>query len=309
MNDVIKKISKSKIILIPIIIIVVILVSGSHYVIHIDDGTYNENNNSNVPYAKKTVVDEALKDEISSEGLKTTNSSDGGYKLDIDLEKVADDILKQTSITNGGNIENYLKNSATRSDLLKKMIKAEIITQYPDLRKRDKIGSVIPINDIQGIIKFERHKEDGSSILLEYIPLGELNGRVNNANQNNIVNLDADILNYFSINENGELIIAYYEGIIDLELSLSREIGNETNVADSYNEMAGDTMESATYKDYSKIDDYYVKDDQNSYAETKDSTQMKYTYKTKAVNYKNMVSKYTMPFEYLWAFTVIRRRR
>jgi len=99
------------------------------------------------------------------------------------------------------------------------MIEVEYITRYPDLRKKEAIGTEVPNGEFQGVIQFNRHKSDGTEQLLEYMPLGEedgvngntLYGLINQANgeggvsEGVIKSARNKILNYFSVDTHMEI--------------------------------------------------------------------------------------------------------
>ncbi len=274
-------------IVIPVVIIF-ILFSSSLYVIEIEDGTYEEGDDSNTPYVVDQSVSSALEgiaatDESDTESMHdvaVVSSADGGYRLDIDLGELTETILT-TLRDNGSNIDTYLTNSSTRNTTIRKMIEAELATQYPDLRSSSYIGTeTSDENEFQGVIKFIRHKSDGSEKVLEYMPLGgedstdtgTLLGLINSGNDS--------CLNYFSIDTQGNLIVANW---------------SEKITASASGSYSTDYVENGEGADYVAEDRTYL--DINS-----GSTE--YTYSTKVVNYQSSVSKYTMPFEYLWAFMV-----
>lgn len=129
-----------------------------------------------------------------------------------------------------------------------------------------KIG--VPEGKLDGIIEFERHKTDNTTQKLKYISLKKFNEMLENEN--------IDIVNYFTLDEEENLLI----GIVDV---VTEEVTANTDVnIGEYSEGLGASDKSG--------DKYYKKT---------------YTVTSKAVNYKNAVSKYTMPFQYLWSFLVV----
>lgn len=280
-----------------IIGIILFIICISPYPITLDDGTYNEKDSRNVP-AKvgKTIRESTLfsnRDGTNdSIDINTKISKDGGYALDIDLDEITDNIIEDLD-KHEGRLNQYLS-KGNLHEYLKKMIKAEFITQYPDLRNVDKIGTEVPEDEFQGVIKFIRHKSDGSKKTLEYIPLGDkeginvntLYGLINTANgkggvdSNLITQARNKIMDYFSIDINGNLIIANWKQTITK--TVNGEYGTEYKEDD----------EEADYSDYDR-------QDLNNVEPT-----VSLEYSTHAVNYRNSISKYTVPFNYLWAFLV-----
>ena len=289
-----------KIILIIIALIVALIFATAQYVITIDDGTYDEKDPSNTPYVvskniKESALNGYIEGETKGKDIKTKGSKDGGYALDVDLDELTDSIIEELR-KEGGKLDVYF----TRGHLheyLKKMIKAEFITQYPDLRSASKIGTEVPEGEFQGVIKFIRHKSDGTEGVLEYMPLGEENlvngdtlyGLINQANGKDgiseavIAEARGKVLNYFSIDLQGNLIVANW---------------NETVTKSVSGEYETSYVPDGEEADYTEDD----RQNLNSVAE-----EVSYKYMTHIINYKSAVSKYTMPFNYLWDFLVLRK--
>lgn len=265
---------------------------GGSYNEVLKKGSYQEEDNSNAPYVADTVMEEAIsatmEEDTEIKDIKTVPSADGGYKLDIDLDEITKNII-ETLDDNQGGLENYFSYK-NMEEYLKKMIKAELVTQYPDLRSADKIGTpTSDENEFQGVIKFVRHKNDGTTQVLQYIPLGDstsatgdtLNGKINQANQSGTA--ANDILNYFSIDRDGNLIVAK-----SIQTITKTAEGNYATEYKANNETV----------DYMSTDKAYV-----------DSApqQVSYLYSKHTIDYKTVMTQYTMPFEYLWAFLVASR--
>lgn len=265
---------------------------GGSYNEVLKKGSYQEEDNSNAPYVADTVMEEAIsatmEEDTEIKDIKTVPSADGGYKLDIDLDEITKNII-ETLDDNQGGLENYFSYKNMEA-YLKKMIKAELVTQYPDLRSADKIGTpTSDENEFQGVIKFVRHKNDGTTQVLQYIPLGDstsatgdtLNGKINQANQSGTA--ANDILNYFSIDRDGNLIVAK-----SIQTITKTAEGNYATEYKANNETV----------DYMSTDKAYV-----------DSApqQVSYLYSKHTIDYKTVMTQYTMPFEYLWAFLVAGR--
>lgn len=274
-------------ILIVLVIVVVLLVFASAgYIITIDDGVSQSDKAGNTPSTvKKSVEKSALSGDLSTLDLNTKASTSGGYALNVDLDEITDSIIAELE-ENGGTLDRYLT-SGNKHEYLKKMIKAEYVTQYPDLRTADKIGTTVPSNEFQGVIRFRRHKSDGNEQILQYISLGSedstdgntLNGLIYLANHDDQDAKDK-VLNRFSIDNNGNLIIANWSQTI------SKTVSGEYET-----EYKADDVE----EDYSETDSQNL----NNVSE-----QISYEYTSYSINYKSAISKYTMPFNYLWAFLV-----
>lgn len=300
-KEFLKRRSTKKIIIIVIIVAMVFVVlSGSAKEVTTADGIFIAGDKANAPYVADDEIDKAIS-EVSSEDsenkeLKTLASADGGYKLDINIENVAGNIVDRLDMY-GGRLDIYIT-TISNKELMKKLVKAELATQYPDLRTADKIGTpVTDSSEFQGVIKFIRHKSDGTTQTLQYIPLGEststgastLYGLINQASGNTeatseeVTNAVNTVLNYFSIDGDGNLIVAK-------SIKTTRK-----TVEGSY---------ETEYKQSTEQVDYMTTD--KAYLDGATEV-VEYSYSTHKINYKTSLSQYTMPFEYLWAFLVCGR--
>lgn len=279
-----KRLLKFKIII--FIIIILIIFAGAAYVETLFDGKNDETDESNIPGSvSKHIKESSFNSTKDGNEIKTKASKSGGYALDIDLDVITDEIIEDLN-KNGGNLEVYFSGGYLH-EYLKKMIKAEYITQYPDLRTVDKIGTEVPSNEFQGAIKIKRHKSDGTEQLLQYIPLGTedstdsstLNGLIYLANLD-VLDAKNKVLNLFSIDAQGNLIVVNWK---------------ETTKKSASGEYDTEYKPNTEEVDYSEIDKQYL---------DSVTAQTIREYSTYSINYKSVVSKYTMPFDYLWAFTV-----
>ncbi len=287
-----KRMLKSLLVILGVAIL--IICSASHYVLIIYDGVFDKDKTANVPSTIRNYIDESAlygyaDDEVD---LKTKKSKSGGYALDIDLNELVDNIIKELDKYEG-RLSIYLSKDKI-NEYLKKMIEVEYITQYPDLRQRDKIGTEVPDGEFQGVIQFNRHKGDGTEELLEYIPLGDENvangstlyGLINQANgkagvsDKDIQSARDKVLKCFSVDVHGNLIVANWSETI------------KKTVSGSY---------ATEYPGRTEKVDYSEKDRENLSNATEETS---YEYFAHVINYKSSISKYTMPFNYLWAFLV-----
>ncbi len=276
---------------IALIIVLIVIIPGALFVIVISDGTYNESDPGNTPNAvHKHIQETALNSIADGENIdiKTKGSKSGGYALDVDLDVLTDEIIEDLK-KNNGKLNVYFSEGYLH-EYLKKMITAEYVTQYPDLRSIDNIGTEVPEGEFQGIVKFIRHKSEGTEQVLEYMPLGPEDSKDSNtfygliyqANNGNVKARNR-VLNYFSIDVYGNLIIANWGETI------TKSINGEYET---------------TYVSNDEEADYSEDDRKNLVGATE---QIAYTYSIYKVNYKSAISKYTMPFNYLWAFLVTGR--
>ena len=101
-----------KIFLIPIMILVIL--AGCFYIVTEQIGIFKENDKSNVPYAASTYTG------------GTTIDKDGTIKSGTTAEELWNEMIR-----NGSKVDRYLDNPKQ----LARLMKAEIVTQYPDTRK------------------------------------------------------------------------------------------------------------------------------------------------------------------------------
>lgn len=122
---------------------------------------------------------------------------------------------------------------------------------------------------LNGTIDFIRHKKDDSTVTLKYLKLDDFKDKIEKE--------EMDVLDYYTLDDNDNLLV----GVID------------------------ETTEELTSDD----DEMIISDYSNILTEADGSTgnykKTVYSVYSKAINYKMQVSKFTMPFQYLWAFIVI----
>ena len=237
MNDIKKK--KIKKVIIGLIIILIVFLSSSLYYITIDDGTYKEDKGS-VSYKAAKYTSGV---SVTEKGLSTKQS--------------VEDLWKQMK-EDGAPINNYLESE----EELQKLTNAEIVTQYP------KIGK----GELDGIIEFNRIKSDGTTKKLSFIEKSRFDQLQEECESNG----KTDILNYFTLDDNSNVIIAI----------LNKTIETITT-----------TDENIDINDYTSTD--LDKIDNSTFSKTI------YTVSQTKINYKSAVEKYTMPFQYLWSLLVI----
>lgn len=88
----------------------------------------------------------------------------GSYKLNIDLDAKINELYADfMEDSDGRRTLNFLKGSEQeKKEYLKNMIRAEILTQYPDLRSAlsGKMGTQVDSNEVQGVIQIKRTISD-----------------------------------------------------------------------------------------------------------------------------------------------------
>ncbi len=225
---------------IAIILILLVLLPLAVYYITIEDGIFKAGDWESAPYAASTYT-------------KNVTIGEDGIVPETTAQELWDKMIAE-----GNNVEKYLD----APEELEKLMNAEIITQYP------KIGNSGA--KLDGIIEFERNKTDGTSVILKYIDIDTFNIYIENKN--------LDILNYFAIDEQGNLLIA----IVDETREELTSNDSEMNIADYTTNLTASNV-----------------NDSGNYSKTE------YNIYPKTINYKSVVSKYTLPFQYLWTLIVI----
>lgn len=156
------------------------------------------------------------------------------------------------------------------------------MTLYPDLRQRELIGTDVQEGEIQGCIQFHRNYFDGTSEVLEYMDYNTFAEKLAILGQALDDNYTASTqtLTEEQVNEK------YNE--LKNKFTLDQE-NNLIIVGKSY------TKKVVEYSEYAEAEGK-VDGDENSYT---------YTIGVKRVNFQNIVSKYSMPFELELAFLLV----
>ena len=148
-----KKVAKKILLILLPILLIFMLLAAAVYFITIDDGTYKEGDWGNTNYGASQYVNNV---EVSTDGKisSTTNAKDLWKKMK----------------DNGSDVDKYLD----KPEELLKLMNAEVVTQYPDLRKDPdkKIDwdKVLKDSDsLQGIIKFKRAGTDNTKTTMTYV--------------------------------------------------------------------------------------------------------------------------------------------
>ena len=274
--------NKKLIVVLILMIMIIILLSSSYYFITIDDGKWDENKSGNPSNYTGNVnpVDEGGlvvdKDAIIKSGLKDLRISDEEIENMTDEEiieklKINEKLRKNPKVTSLDDVtqaeilwcindvySEYLDNP----EQLEKLLNAEIITQYPDMGQVD--------GKLNGIIKFERHKNDGTSVFLSYIDSNTFSSYVEKN--------DTKALEYFTLDSQGNAIVAYLNTV----------------------------TETLTFNDIdTKINDYTETLNESNKKSDGNYSKLIMSLSTISINYKSVVGKYTMPFNYLWSLLVI----
>ena len=301
-KNVLKSVFKAKKLLIVIIIVLVLIfISAMDYFKVINDGEEwqtNDNDEKRGSTRYESNVSPTVYDDGSGGGLKVDKNAlikdaliDRKFSEDkisgmtdeeiIDVLKINKKLKKKPKVTSLNELteaeilwcmddvySDYLK----KPEQLEKLLNAEIITQYPKMG--DGATDANGKKKLDGIIQFERHKQDGKSKTLKFIKAETFNDYVSKGNE--------DVLNYFTLDEEQNAVIAYKNTTTE-----TLESNDSKMVLSDY---APDLSESDKGSD-------------GNYKKTTVSIG------TEKINYKNATQKYVMPFKYLWSLLVIGRDR
>ncbi len=277
------------VILLPVIVIIIIVVVGGFYILTIDDGTWDNSENSPSAYTRNINVTgngiEVNQDAILEDALKNLGFSEEDIsKIREELEtqgytgtelerKFREKALQILGIKNFEDMDNinsaeliwelnkevyskYLDNY----EQLEYLMNAELVTQMPYLNNLSSAGV------LNGTIHFDRYSNGNTSaIRLTHISEETFNEIIGKN--------DSSILNYFTITESGEVKIAYYQ------------------------EESGSVATNDPSADISEYDNRVT----NENASFKNAG-----YEVRTIQYNAMIpTRYSLPFEYLWALLVM----
>ena len=169
------------IVLIPITIAV--FLAAITYYITIDDGIYDEDDWSSTPYAASSYINGA------------TMETDGTIKSNTTAEE-----LWNQMIDNGSRVDKYLSNPKE----LARLMKAEIVTQYPDTRKNPdkeiKWKDIIEDEDkLQGIVKFKRTDTSNNTSTMTYVDPVTFQGYIDEYNGTGSEKAKQNALTHFTL--------------------------------------------------------------------------------------------------------------
>lgn len=191
------------------LILLLMILAGAVYHIIIDDSKYKEGDWSSTPYAASEYVNGAVIDN-NTRTIKTQMTA----------QELWDKMQKA-----GSDVKSYLKNP----EELAKLMKAEMITQYPDLRENpDKDmdwEEVIKQEDsVQGIIKFKRAVDGGDKLTMSYVDENTFQGYIDEFNRTGSQTAWQNAITHFTVKKgassttnssnNGANAIAAGEGVM-----------------------------------------------------------------------------------------------
>jgi len=195
LSGILKSEAKSILKIALIVIIIVVLLAVSVWHIQVEDGSYREDDWGNPGF----VVNEMITSNINAENIAANES--GGYSINIDLDTKVEDVIKKLEEENGP-INKYISESKVKQ-YLTDFIRAELITQYPDLRSADKIGTDTENNEFHGCIQVHRaasNATDGTTQILTYIDYSTFSSYISNNN--------LEVTNHFTLDSSGNLVVA-----------------------------------------------------------------------------------------------------
>ena len=165
-----------------VVIVVIVLLSGFTYFITVDDGTFKEDDWSSTPYAASTYVNGVTVDDS---GTLSSNST---------AQELWDKMLE-----NGSSVDDYLDSP----EELAKLMKAEIITQYPDTRPNpdEEINwdEIIEGDTLQGIIKFKRADTEGNTSTMTYVDPQTFQSYIDEYNETGSETAKQNALTHFTL--------------------------------------------------------------------------------------------------------------
>lgn len=174
------------------------------YFLTIDDGTYKEGDWSSTNYGAQ-----AYSNSINV-------NSDGTLSNEMSMQELWDKMVK-----NGSRVDKYLSSP----EELAKLIRAEVVTQYPDTRENpdkeinwDEIGE----DDFQGIIKFKRVDESEKSTTMVYADPETFQGYIDEYNSTGSESAKKNALTHFTLKKsavstasnNETTVVAAGEGVM-----------------------------------------------------------------------------------------------
>ena len=125
---------------------------------------------------------------------------------------------------------------------------------------------------LDGIVEFQRTKSDGTKKKLTYIDKNTFETYKDNYTSSG----DTKVLDYFSLDDDGNVLVA----ILNKTTETLETNDSEINISD-YTATNLEKIEDGKYRN------------------------VKYEISTSTIDYKSVVQKYTMPFQYLWSLLVM----
>ncbi len=135
--------------------LVIIILTAAVYNVKKEDGTFKADDWSNTQFV------------ASEYSGNTSIGSDGSINTNMTAQETWDTLISEHS-----RVSVYLDSA----EELAKLMNAEIVTNYPDLRENpdeeidwDSVFADVDSNEVQGIIKFKRAQSDGTTQTMTYV--------------------------------------------------------------------------------------------------------------------------------------------
>lgn len=297
---------KMAIIILPLAFLILFLIGALGWLTHREEGTWKDDEKGRpstytktaqvsgtegINVNKEDLINQALRDmKYTEEEIANLTEEEIIEILDVQY-KLGKTITSLDELTHAEILwctndiySKYLK----EPEDLQKLLDAELITQYP---KIDGLAA----DKLNGIVEFIRYSTDpdtGEEIVrnLKWISNEEFTNKMNAYQETG----NTDVLNYFTLDENGNIKIATWtreEGSF-----YSNDTTFQTDRKKIRGGITGDTITSNYNSKYT-----VTKNDSSSI----EAAYVTYTIKEEPINYKTMIQKYTLPFEYLWSLLVV----
>lgn len=260
--NLVRKISKKKVISIILIITLIPFLAGAIYYITIDDGTYKEDDWSNTPYAAAQYTSNIA---LGSDGTITTSMT---------AQEIWDKLISE-----GSNVSDYLNGP---EDLLK-MMNAELVTQFMDIREDpdeeidwEKVNSDVNSKNVQGIIKMRRANSDGTKTTMTYVDPDTFQSYINEYNSSGSEEAKENAMKHFTLGTSGSSTTTNKKKVLNgVEMTVLRD---GDGIVTTYN-ADGSAIEGPPVDRFGQpiadgkcaVKDGYIKDHSVIYIETSET--------------------------------------
>ena len=288
------------------IIILLLAISLFTWYINVEEGTWKEDEKgrpstytktaevsgeAGISVDKRKLVEQGLRDmEFTDDEILTLTDEDIIRILKV-YDKLGKTITSIDELTHAEILwctNDVYKKYLEKPEDLQRILDAELITQYP---KIDGLSA----DKLNGIVEFIRYTTDPDTQVetettLKWISEEQFAEKMAKYEENG----NTDILNYFTLDGDGNIKIATWK----------RETGefysNDTTFQTDREKIRGGVTPSEIT---SKYDTRYsvTANSMNSI----EASYVTYTIQEQTINYKMLIQKYTLPFEYIWSLLVI----
>lgn len=288
------------------IIILLLAISLFTWYINVEEGTWKEDEKgrpstytktaevsgeAGISVDKRKLVEQGLRDmEFTDDEILTLTDEDIIRILKV-YDKLGKTITSIDELTHAEILwctNDVYKKYLEKPEDLQRILDAELITQYP---KIDGLSA----DKLNGIVEFIRYTTDPDTQVetettLKWISEEQFVEKMAKYEENG----NTDILNYFTLDAQGNIKIATWK----------RETGefysNDTTFQTDREKIRGGIKPSDIT---SKYDSRYnvTANSMNSI----EASYVTYTIQEQTINYKMLIQKYTLPFEYIWSLLVI----